>query len=114
MNNMTIDVTLINSGNDLKIAFTTIFKLSLDLINLRGLNALKDLNPFAKLLYVPKFASKIHVKIVKITIEKSRMLKGSFKYEFSPFINPFDIILRINSKRNIAEVIFIINAISFY
>ena len=50
MNSNTIDVTLINSGKDLKIELTTILKLSLDLINLKGLKALKDLKPFVKVL----------------------------------------------------------------
>jgi hypothetical protein len=37
---------------------------------------------------------------------KSRMLQLFFKYAFSPYTNPFDIILKINSTMNIEDVTF--------
>ena len=79
INKRTIRVTLKSSGNDLNIELTTIFKLSFDRTNLKGLSALKDLNPFVNAFLEPRVDSNIQVKIEKITIEKSRTLKGSFK-----------------------------------
>ena len=75
MKSRTISVTLNSSGNDLKIEFTTIFRLSLERTNLNGLSALKDLKPFVNEFLDPKVASKIQVIIEKMTIEKSRTLK---------------------------------------
>jgi hypothetical protein len=75
MKSSTISVTLNSSGNDLKIEFTTIFKLSLERTNLNGLSALKDLKPFVNEFLDPKVASKIQVIIEKMTMEKSRTLK---------------------------------------
>jgi hypothetical protein len=79
MKSNTISVTLKSSGNDLKIEFTTILKLSFERTNLNGLSALKDLKPFVNEFLFPKVASSIHVKIEKMTIEKSRTLKGSLR-----------------------------------
>jgi hypothetical protein len=75
----TISVTLKSSGKDLNIEFTTIFKLSLERTNLKGLSALSDLKPFVNAFLDPKVDSKIQVKIENNTIEKSSTLKGSFR-----------------------------------
>jgi hypothetical protein len=79
MKSKTISVTLKSSGSDLKIEFTTIFKLSFERTNLNGLRALRDLKPLVYEFLFPKVASSIQVKIEKMTIEKSRTLKGSFR-----------------------------------
>jgi hypothetical protein len=82
INRSTIKVTLKSSGKDLNIELTTIFKLSLERTNLKGLSALKDLNPFVNEFLDPRVDSKIHVITENITIEKSRTLKGSLRYVF--------------------------------
>jgi hypothetical protein len=76
---MTINVTLISSGNDLKIEFTTIFKLLFYETNRNGLIARKLLNVFTYSLFLPITYSNIHVNIENITIMKSKILKGSLR-----------------------------------
>lgn len=51
---------------------------------LRGLKALRALKPLMKETSVLMSASRIHVRIEKHTMTKSRMFHGSLRYVLSP------------------------------
>lgn len=95
-----------NDGIAFKSALTTFFMPSFFETSFNGLNALSALKALTNVsLGAPLRLFKRKFRIDMHTIVKSRILKGSFKYECFPIANPRTKIFKMHSAINTTEII---------